>query len=54
MMIVSFERWMEILRRAGGREGVDLDQDDAAYRHYFDQGDTPRGALFDIISFQND
>lgn len=53
MSVASFESWMETFRRAASREEVELDLDDERYRHYYDQGHTPRGALIDIVEFED-
>jgi len=55
MWTVSFEDWIKTMRAYAKREGVHLtSSSDNAYYHYYDQGDTPLGAVSDIDNFGED
>lgn len=51
MNFVTFEQWMEILKRCAERYNIVLKSEACAHRNFYDSGDTPYGAVMIIRDF---
>jgi hypothetical protein len=54
MPAVSFDQWMKTLRACAKRHGIELKGSAQDHRVYYDNGDTPYGAVLQIKEFGYD
>ena len=48
MIVVTFEKWLITLKKCAAKRGIKLPKSDLYYRFYFDNNDTPLGAVYQI------